>query len=190
MGNLASFLSLNKPEPVKLLLLGLDAAGKTSILYRWACGEEIQSVIVTFGFNVETAAFRGNFVTAWDVGGGQKLRPLWRFYAKDVDGLVFVIDSSDRDHLDYAKDVLYRDILTMEELRKVPLLIFGNKQDLPNALSAKNLAERLNTNDLKAERPCRVVPSVATYPGNGLEEGLQWLRETVLRKKNGESAEG
>ena len=77
-------------------MLGLDAAGKTTILYRLQLGEDVHS-IPTIGFNVETVNYKNISFTIWDVGGQDRLRKLWRHYYKDNDALIFVIDSADRD---------------------------------------------------------------------------------------------
>ena len=81
----------------RILMLGLDAAGKTTILYKFKLNETVQS-IPTIGFNVETVAPVKNVsFTVWDVGGQDKIRPLWRHYFNGTDGLIFIVDSTDRD---------------------------------------------------------------------------------------------
>jgi len=181
--------------PIKLLLVGLDAAGKTTILYKWSLGE-VATVIPTIGFNVESATFRGSIVTAWDVGGRSKIRPLRRHYYKNTDAVIFVVDSNDSDRLDQARDELHRDILNEKDLKDRPLLVFCNKQDLPNALSADAIASCLGIIDDKVgdddaghtRRPCRVMPCVATT-GKGIDKGFQWLCDTVRQAKATTNAE-
>ena len=89
-------------KDVRILMVGLDAAGKTTILYKLKLGE-IVTTIPTIGFNVEQIASRNFTITAWDVGGRDKVRPLWRHYFQGTTALVFVIDSNDRDRLDAAR---------------------------------------------------------------------------------------
>ena len=76
--------------------VGLDAAGKTTILYKLKLGE-IVTTIPTIGFNVETVEYKNIQFTVWDVGGQDKIRPLWRHYFSNTQGLIFVVDSNDRD---------------------------------------------------------------------------------------------
>lgn len=147
--------------------VGLDAAGKTTILYKLKLGE-IVTTIPTIGFNVETVEYKNICFTVWDVGGQDKIRPLWRHYFQNTQGLIFVVDSNDRDRINEAEKelqnmvinvfnvllrVLYVNIifnqLQEDELRDAVLLVFANKQDLPNAMSAAELTDKLHLNQLR-----------------------------------------
>merc|ERR1719486_377502 len=123
---------LGKKE-MRILRAGLDAAGKTTILYKLKLGE-IVTTIPTIGFNVETVEYKNSSFTVWDVGGQDKIRPLWRHYFQNTQGLIFVVDSNDRDRIGEAKDELNK-MLAEDELREAIVLVFANKQDLPNAMS-------------------------------------------------------
>lgn len=129
-GNLSKALSsLWKTKELRLLMLGLDAAGKTTILYKLKLNQSV-TTIPTVGFNVETVTYKNVKFNVWDVGGQDKIRPLWRHYYTGTQGLVFVIDSQDRDRIDEARQELHR-ILSDREMRDCLLLVFANKQDLP-----------------------------------------------------------
>ncbi len=84
----------------------------------------------TVGFNVETVTYKNVKFNVWDVGGQDKIRPLWRHYYTGTQGLVFVVDSQDRERIDEAKQELHR-ILSDREMKECLLLVFANKQDLP-----------------------------------------------------------
>jgi small GTP-binding protein len=86
------------------------------------------------GFNVETVTYKNVKFNVWDVGGQDKIRPLWRHYYTGTQGLVFVVDSQDRDRIDEAKQELHR-ILSDREMKDCLLLVFANKQDLPGGAS-------------------------------------------------------
>ena len=86
-------------------LVGLDAAGKTTILYKLKLGE-IVTTIPTIGFNVETVEYKNISFTVWDVGGQDKIRPLWRHYFQNTQGLIFVVDSNDRERVVEAREEL------------------------------------------------------------------------------------
>lgn len=86
-------------------LVGLDAAGKTTILYKLKLGE-IVTTIPTIGFNVETVEYKNICFTVWDVGGQDKIRPLWRHYFQNTQGLIFVVDSNDRERIVEAEKEL------------------------------------------------------------------------------------
>merc|ERR1711924_286958 len=89
----------------RILMVGLDAAGKTTILYKLKLGEVV-TTIPTIGFNVETVEYKNISFTVWDVGGQDKIRPLWRHYYQNTQGLIFVVDSNDRDRAEDAKEKL------------------------------------------------------------------------------------
>lgn len=127
--------------------VGLDAAGKTTILYKLKLGE-IVTTIPTIGFNVETVEYKNICFTVWDVGGQDKIRPLWRHYFQNTQGLIFVVDSNDRERICEAQDELQK-MLSEDELRDAVLLLFANKQDLPNAMAASELTEKLGLNQLR-----------------------------------------
>lgn len=88
-----------------IVLVGLDAAGKTTILYKLKLGE-IVTTIPTIGFNVETVEYKNICFTVWDVGGQDKIRLLWRHYFQNTQGLIFVVDSNDRERIGEAQKEL------------------------------------------------------------------------------------
>jgi GTPase SAR1 family protein len=63
----------------------------------------VLSTVPTLGFNVEKVQYKNVVFTVWDVGGQEKLRPLWRHYFNNTDGLIYVVDSLDRDRIDRAR---------------------------------------------------------------------------------------
>lgn len=132
---------------------------------------EIVTTIPTIGFNVETVEYKNISFTVWDVGGQDKIRPLWRHYYQNTQGLIFVVDSSDRERIQESHDELHK-MLNEDELRDAIVLVFANKQDLPNALSVTELTEKLGLNQLR--RKWYVQAACATQ-GTGLYEGLDWL---------------
>ncbi|KAJ2538003.1 Arf GTPase arf1 [Coemansia sp. RSA 1933] len=165
---------LGKKE-MRILMVGLDAAGKTTILYKLKLGE-IVTTIPTIGFNVETVEYKNISFTVWDVGGQDKIRPLWRHYFQNTQGIIFVVDSNDLDRMNEARDELQR-MLNEDELRDAALLVFANKQDLPNALDGDKIREALGLRSLK-NRKCYIQRTCATT-GDGLYEGLDWLSDTL-----------
>ncbi|XP_053634296.1 ADP-ribosylation factor 6 isoform X1 [Cherax quadricarinatus] len=128
MGKLLSKIFGNKE--IRILMLGLDAAGKTTILYKLKLGHSV-TTIPTVGFNVETVAYKNVKFNVWDVGGQDKIRPLWRHYYTGTQGLIFVVDCADRDRVDEARQELHR-IINDREMRDAIILVFANKQDLPD----------------------------------------------------------
>jgi Arf/Sar family protein len=171
------FKSLFGKTDVRILMVGLDAAGKTTILYKLKLGE-IVTTIPTIGFNVETVEYKNLKFTMWDVGGQDKLRPLWRHYFQNTNGVIFVVDSNDRDRAGQARDELQK-MLAEDELRNAVLLVFANKQDLPNAMSTTEVTEKLGLHSLR-QRNWFIQGCCATT-AQGLYEGLDWLSANIKK---------
>uniref|UniRef100_A0A1A7X362 ADP-ribosylation factor 5 n=1 Tax=Iconisemion striatum TaxID=60296 RepID=A0A1A7X362_9TELE len=162
--------------PVRILMVGLDAAGKTTLLYKLKLAEVV-TTLPTIGFNVETVEFKNISFTVWDVGGQTIIRPLWRHYYTNTQGLIFVVDSNDPERIKEAADELHR-MLEEDELKGVPLLVFANKRDLPRAMSISDITDALSLSGVPQQ--WLVQPSCAVN-GNGLVEGLDWLSNQILR---------
>jgi len=176
---LSSVLSrLFGKKQMRILMVGLDAAGKTTILYKFKLGE-IVTTIPTIGFNVETVEYKNICFTVWDVGGQDKIRPLWRHYFQNTQGLIFVVDSNDRERITEAREELSR-MLAEDELREAVLLIFANKQDLPNAMNAAEITDKLGLHSLR-NRNWYIQATCATS-GDGLYEGLDWLSNQLASR--------
>ncbi|CAM9179278.1 unnamed protein product, partial [Ectocarpus fasciculatus] len=174
-------------EQRRVLILGLDAAGKTTILYKFKLGEVV-TTIPTIGFNVETVDFKRNAFTFWDVGGCDKIRPLWKHYFQNTQAVIFVVDSNDRARMSDSGNSWYDDakqlmtwLLNEEELNGVPVLVFANKQDLPEACTPGEVYEALGLSALERTRRVHVQASCAPS-GDGLYEGLDWLCDVFASK--------
>jgi len=162
-------------KDTKILMLGLDAAGKTTIMYKLKLGDVV-TTIPTIGFNVETVEYKKLRMTMWDVGGQDRIRALWRHYFMNTQGLIFVVDSHDTQRIDEAKEELHK-LLLEDDLRNASLLVLANKQDMPHSLKIGELTERLDLHKEKG-RKWYVQSSCATS-GEGLYEGLDWLSKAI-----------
>lgn len=172
------FSRLFGKKQMRILMVGLDAAGKTTILYKLKLGE-IVTTIPTIGFNVETVEYKNICFTVWDVGGQDKIRPLWRHYFQNTQGLIFVVDSNDRERIQEAAEELQK-MLQEDELRDAVLLLFANKQDLPNAMAISEMTDKLGLQSLR-NRTWYVQATCATQ-GTGLYEGLDWLSNELSKR--------
>ncbi|KAA3482989.1 ADP-ribosylation factor 2 [Gossypium australe] len=132
------FSRLFAKKEMRILMVGLDAAGKTTILYKLKLGE-IVTTIPTIGFNVETVEYKNISFTVWDVGGQDK-----------------------------------------DELRDAVLLVFANKQDLPNAMNAAEITDKLGLHSLRQRH--WYIQSTCATSGEGLYEGLDWLSNNIANK--------
>lgn len=172
----------SKKRKARVLMIGLDSAGKTTILYRLKLGGDVQTV-PTIGLNLEKLAQGKISLMLYDVGGQNNVRPLWRHYLPHPDAFIYVLDSSDRERVEEAASELHK-ILAKERSSKV--LVFANKQDLPNALSPAQVGEQLTLNTLPN---CiwHIQPTCATT-GSGLSEGIDWLACALTEKKRASKA--
>ncbi|EIW61877.1 ARF/SAR [Trametes versicolor FP-101664 SS1] len=177
--SLSSLVRWSKDQDVRILMLGLDAAGKTTILYRLQIGEVVPT-IPTIGFNVETVQYKNIKFQVWDLGGQSSIRPYWRCYFPNTSAIIYVIDASDVDRLDTSRSELLT-MLSEEELAGVPLLVFCNKQDVTGALPPETVSEKLGLAGGEKERQWSVRGSCATK-GEGLEDGLDWLVNAIQKK--------
>ncbi|XP_063964528.1 ADP-ribosylation factor-like [Lytechinus pictus] len=163
-------------QEIKILMLGLGGAGKTTILQKINLGDIVTSTSSP-GFNVETVKYKNTTITAWDVGGQDKIRPLWREMFPNTQGIIFVVDSHDRELRLEARDELNR-IANKDELRDAIILVFANKQDLPNAMGTGEVTDALGLHNVR-NRKWYIQASSATS-GDGIYEGFKWLT-TELR---------
>jgi len=136
-------------------------------------------IFIILGFNVETVEYKNISFTVWDVGGQDKIRPLWRHYYQNTQGIIFVVDSNDRERAEDAREELHR-MLNEPELSEAVLLVFANKQDLPKAMKPADVAERLGLSSLRT-RVWHIQGCCATT-GDGLYEGLDWLSDTLAKR--------
>merc|ERR1712006_39159 len=118
-----AFGKLVGKKDCRILMVGLDAAGKTTILYKLKLGEVVNT-IPTIGFNVETVEYKNISFNVWDVGGQDKIRLLWRHYYTNTQGLIYVVDSNDRDRIEENREELHK-MLAEEELKDAVLLVFA-----------------------------------------------------------------
>lgn len=137
------------------------------------------TTIPTIGFNVETVQYRNIEFTVWDVGGQDKIRKLWRYYYEGTQGLIFVVDSNDKDRFQEASDELHI-LLATDALRKAAVLVLANKQDLPGAATVGEITEKLGLLQ-HHQHEWFVQPCSALY-GDGLFEGLDWLSNKLSKR--------
>ncbi|XP_066484149.1 uncharacterized protein [Tiliqua scincoides] len=165
----------------RILLLGLDAAGKTTLLYKLKLNETPMT-IPTVGFNVETIQPINNITfTMWDVGGQDRIRVLWRYYHANTHGLVFMVDSVDSSRFEEAKFELEA-LLNSHDLQGVPLVLLVNKQDLPGAWAPMEVAEKMGLRKVYGHK--WHVQGCCAVSGEGIPEAMAKLAEMVKEYRN------
>lgn len=180
----------------KVLFLGLDNAGKTTIIRvcenDFKPPDDIEDVKPTVGHTVTHFKSREKKEVqfgAWDLSGKEMYRSLWKHYYKDTDALIFVVDATDdEDRLDEAKEVLHQ-VLSEIDLKDAILLVCANKADLPHAKSTSQITEALALNKNAAGLAKRTwkLQSTCAKTGEGLQEGLVWLASEL---KNAAKSKG
>ncbi|XP_067117426.1 ADP-ribosylation factor-like protein 2 isoform X1 [Osmerus mordax] len=183
----------HKEREMRLLMLGLDNAGKTTILKKLN-GEDLSTISPTLGFNIKTLEHRGFKLNMWDVGGQKSLRSYWRNYFESTDGLVWVVDSADRLRMEDCRRELacllqeevhththtLACLLQEERLGGATLLVFANKQDLPGALSKEAIREALGLDEILTHHWCILGCSAMT--GENLLKGVDWLLDDIAAR--------
>ena len=164
---------------MRIVMIGLDGAGKTSILYRLKLGEWVTTV-PTVGFNVKSVDHKNVTFTIYDVGGQDYLRPLWRYYYHGAQGFIFVLDSGDVGRMEEAKHEI-NTIVTDDDHKEAIFLIFANKQDLPSAMSVVDITSILGLRSHQKTKWCIRATSATT--GDGLMDGLDWLIAQMKAEK-------
>ena len=175
MGMLLSrlYAALSGDTEARILVLGLDNAGKTTILYRLHLNTTV-ATSPTLGCNVErvVAPGSGTAFEVWDLGGQASLRPSWAAYYKATDAVIMVVDSTDRARAGVAKGELFS-LLADAHTRGAPLLVVANKQDVAGAMGVPELTAALSLHSVQ-RHDWHVQPACATK-GDGLVEGLEWV---------------
>ncbi|KAI5695210.1 ADP-ribosylation factor-like protein 4C [Diaphorina citri] len=178
-------LQASGSSSVHIVMLGLDSAGKTTALYRLKFDQYLNTV-PTIGFNCEKVKgqigkCKGINFLIWDVGGQEKLRPLWKSYTRCTDGIIFVIDSTDVERMEEVKIELIKTIKNNDNFN-VPILILANKQDLPNAIQIKQIEKLLGLYELN-NMHLYYIQATCAITGDGLHEGINELYQLILKKR-------
>ncbi|KAM5171971.1 ADP-ribosylation factor-like protein 3 [Mantella aurantiaca] len=164
---------------VRIVLLGLDNAGKTTILTRLAL-EEASSITPTQGFNIKSVQSQGLKLSVWDIGGQRSIRSHWKRYLGSTDLLIYVVDSADRKRFEETGQEL-AELVGEDSLLGVPLLVFANKQDLLTAASAADIAAGLNLHTYR-DRTWQ-IQACSALSGEGIQDGMNWICKNIAAKK-------
>lgn len=171
MGNYLVNGEKNKEEKKKIIVLGLDNAGKTSILYSTGIGRHCTS-LSTLPFSIEKVETDECIFVSWDIGRNQQYRSFWHFYFDFPSHVIFVIDSSNISKLDEAINEFYR-FLNEKQILNLPVLILLNKQDLPNCISQQDIEDKLELQKLESSW---FIQQTIAIRNIGIEDGLNWIR--------------
>ena len=163
----------------KIIILGIQNAGKTTILYRLSIGQLVKTT-PTIGSNVEEISYNNVKLQAWDLGGQESTRSIWNVYYANTDGIIYVIDTHEESY-DDSKTQFYK-LLENDALKNAVILIYANKQDLPGAKSVADIIQIYGLDTIK-DHIWHIQPCSATT-GEGLITGMKWLSDQLVFKSN------
>ncbi|KAI9268084.1 ADP-ribosylation factor family-domain-containing protein [Phascolomyces articulosus] len=180
---------LTRKEEYYVLIIGLDNAGKTTLLERiksiflGVAGLTPEKIAPTVGLNIGRVDINSSRINFWDLGGQRDLQSIWERYYTECHGIVFVVDSTDSKRLEECKDT-FEKMITNEEVEGVPILMLANKQDIDGALRVEEIKEVFNKIAVKlGARDSRVLP-VSALKGEGVRDAVDWLVLRLHRNRN------
>ncbi|EQB45010.1 ADP-ribosylation factor-like protein 2 [Colletotrichum gloeosporioides] len=167
-----------KDKEMRILMLGLDNAGKTTIVKK-IMGEDVNTVSPTLGFIIKTIDYDGYKLNIWDVGGQKTLRSYWRNYFEKTDALIWVVDATDRLRIQDCMEELHG-LLQEERLSGASLLVFANKTDVNGCMDEQEILDGLQLEAIRTHRWHILRCSAMT--GANLKEGLAWVVEDAKKR--------
>lgn len=171
---------------VTLVMVGLDNAGKTATV-RGIQGDNPKDVAPTVGFS-KVDLKQGKFeVTIFDLGGGKRIRGIWKNYYSESHGVVFVVDSSDVQRIQETRETM-AEVLQHPRIAGKPVLVLANKQDQEGALAEADIIENLSLEKLVNENkclcqiePCSAVLGYGKKVDKSIKKGLKWLLNNIAK---------
>ncbi|KAI8066328.1 ADP-ribosylation factor family-domain-containing protein [Gongronella butleri] len=179
---------VTQKEEYNILIIGLDNAGKTTLLerikstYMDVPGLPPERIAPTVGLNIGRIEIQSSKLKFWDLGGQRDLQSIWERYYTECHAILFVVDSTDKRRLEECKDI-FETMVTNDLVEGVPILMLANKQDIPDALRVEDIKEVFNKIAVKlGARDSRVLP-ISAISGNGVHEAIDWLIKRLHRNK-------
>eukprot|EP00041_Stephanoeca_diplocostata_P006222 m.78543 g.78543 ORF g.78543 m.78543 type:complete len:186 (+) comp16241_c0_seq1:217-774(+) len=166
--------SLFFKEEMELTLVGLQNSGKTTFVNVIASGQFSEDMIPTVGFNMRKVTKGNVTIKLWDIGGQPRFRSMWERYCRGVSAIVYMVDAAEPTKLESAKQELHA-LLAKEQLGGIPVLVLGNKNDLPNAMGVEQLIEMLGLKDIQDREVC--CYSISCKSQVNIDITLDWLKK-------------
>ncbi|KAF5187010.1 Adp-ribosylation factor [Thalictrum thalictroides] len=157
---------------MELSLIGLQNAGKTSLVNVVATGGYNEDMIPTVGFNMRKVTKGNVTIKLWDVGGQPRFRTMWERYCRAVSAIVYVVDAADYDNLPISRGELH-DLLSKTSLSGIPLLVLGNKIDKPGALSEQALTNHMELKSIPDREVCCFM--ISCKNSTNIDSVINWL---------------
>ncbi|KAJ4450278.1 hypothetical protein ANN_01698 [Periplaneta americana] len=173
------FKSLFWKEEMELTLVGLQYSGKTTFVNVIASGQFSEDMIPTVGFNMRKITKGNVTIKVWDIGGQPRFRSMWERYCRGVNAIVYMVDAADPEKIEASRNELHN-LLDKPQLTGIPVLVLGNKRDLPHAFDENGLIERMNLCAIQDREIC--CYSISCKEKDNIDITLQWL---IAHSKSG-----
>ncbi|VDK43124.1 unnamed protein product [Anisakis simplex] len=177
-------LPFRKTRKIYLCIVGIDGAGKSTFVKAIA-SEDITQVLPTNGFILSEFKYKNTDIVAYDLGGGERIRAIWKNYYPEVFGVIYVIDGSDRSRLNESSETL-KEVISNESLRGKPILVLVNKKDQDGCIDEIQISDLFCLHDLANTYKARIrVEVCAANQGTGntidgaIRDGFDWLLERI-----------
>jgi len=166
------FRSLFFKQEMELTLVGLQNSGKTTLVNVICSGQYHEDMIPTVGFNMKKVSKGNVTIKLWDIGGQPRFRGMWERYCRGVNAIVYVVDSADKEKFESSKKELL-DLLSKPPLGGIPVLVLGNKNDLPDAVSSEQLIDIFDLKTIAGREVC--CYSISAKNTVNIDITLDWL---------------
>jgi len=167
-----------KYDEFKVIIVGLNNAGKTTTLYKLLL-DEVVVTTPTVGANVEEVVYNNVRFLMWDIGGQESLRSTWYTYYSNTQAVIMVVDSTERDRMSITKEEIFK-MISHENLKNAVLLVFANKQDLKGAMTVAEVSNALGLSGIKDHE--FHIQACCALTGEGLRPGLNWILSQLKKK--------
>eukprot|EP00043_Microstomoeca_roanoka_P007815 m.75569 g.75569 ORF g.75569 m.75569 type:complete len:185 (+) comp13989_c3_seq1:306-860(+) len=166
--------SLFWKEEMELTLVGLQNSGKSTFVDVISSGKYTEDMMPTVGFNMRKVTKGNVTIKLWDIGGQPRFRSMWERYCRGVQVIIYMVDAADTEKLEAAKQEL-KNLLEKPHLAGIPVLILGNKNDLPKALQSDELIQALGLKEIQDREVC--CYSISCKNQVNLDITLKWIMQ-------------
>uniref|UniRef100_A0A0N4ZBR1 EOG090X0DLH n=1 Tax=Parastrongyloides trichosuri TaxID=131310 RepID=A0A0N4ZBR1_PARTI len=173
--------SLFWKEEMELTLVGLQYSGKTTFVNVIARDQFSEDMIPTVGFNMRKITKGNVTIKLWDIGGQPRFRSMWERYCRGVNAIVFLVDAADEEKMEASKNELMQ-LLERPQLDGIPVLVLGNKRDLPGAYDEQQLIDKMNLSTIQNREIC--CYSISCKDKTNIDITLQWLIQHSNKSPN------